>query len=83
MKRSPLERGPTCSIADIEMNNIVLVQKQSAKVSTTRCQHCLVGLEVYSIHHKRAVTEKTQLTLFIELSKDFPTVPRKVHIGWA
>lgn len=57
----------TCSITDIQMHDILLVQKESVEVGAACCQYGLVGFKIHSIHHERAVTQEILLTLIVQL----------------
>lgn len=70
---------PTCSIADVQMHHIFLVQEEGAEVDTAGRQHSFVGLKVHPIHNKGAVTQQALLALSVKLLQNLPTVPWELH----
>ncbi|KAK2491836.1 hypothetical protein MC885_012739 [Smutsia gigantea] len=71
----------TCRVTDVQMHHILLVHKEHLEILAAGCQHCFMGLEVNTIHHKSAVTQKPQLPLLVQLLQDMPAVLGKIH-GW-
>lgn len=61
------------------MHHIFLVQEEGAEIDTAGCQHSFVGLEVYPVHNKGAVTQQALLALAVELLQNLPTVPWELH----
>ena len=51
------------------------------EVFAAGCQHCFMSLKVNAVHHKSAVTQKSQLSLLVQLLQDVLAVLGKIH-GW-
>lgn len=62
-----VNRKHTCSIADVQVYNILLVQEERAKVGAAGSQHGLVGFEVHAVHHKGTITQQPLLALMVQL----------------
>lgn len=69
----------TWCVADIQMDNIFLVQEEGAEVDATGCQNSLVGFKVHTIHNKGAVTQQALFPLPVKLLQNLPTVPWEIH----
>lgn len=73
-----LQRG-TCCITDVQVHHVLLVYKEHLEVLAAGGQHRLVGLEVNTVYHKGAVTEKAQLPLLVQLLQDTLAVLGEIH----
>lgn len=63
------------------MHHILLVHEEHLEILAAGRQHRFMGLEVNTVHHKSAVTQKPQLPLLVQLLQDMLAVLGEIH-GW-
>lgn len=86
MARGPPQARPwpqqgTCRVTDVQVHHILLVHEEHLEVFAAGRQHCFMSLKVNAVHHKSAVTQKSQLSLLVQLLQDVLAVLGKIH-GW-
>lgn len=77
----PWTQQGTCRVTDVQVHHILLVHEEHLEVFAAGCQHCFMSLKVNAVHHKSAVTQKSQLSLLVQLLQDVLAVLGKIH-GW-